>query len=916
MHHFGILPKVLLVWAAAIIQSGQGTALHGTGIYESINIPLRASPPGGSPSCSVWLKQGVLIWGDGCRARSSGEALEGGDFMAPFNGREVTFTVTAHKEHRSIVKNKDGTDYRGLSAPPRFEYTVKVANVSICKGNALAVPFGWSTSGELLDDPQFFTFACIPTDGSPGGVIAKCVDWGYAPWALTPPAPLPNQLGNLQSYDDATARRFHQTCVRMATADYCGEGHSNTLDDTPIGIADVTNLFEAGLATKTGRAGSERVHFKERDLQTGQSAATTDGNDGGVPAFPGLEGVWGIDGCGRARILCLSKARWDTLSLSATCVDKVMARRTAYPSSGGPGCISPNGISFGQLCSNLVARPEHDDHSGPYSGWTVAPTYIPVEALALAPPGICDEWTLADFNKQGATLVSYSENWDSPLVSFADGASGHRLTTTAVKNPHDNPALPDDTFGYTLEDTMLAPSFHQEKYEGRIFKPSTPPSFLTAHALIPLYRCKNAHGDYLTTTSLALGQRCESWDSPDPYLIDRLEGFIFNTPPEGVDKSPLWFSKSNEGHPQYVTSTAEPGQNKRIVQLGWVMLKSPQAYQATDVLVAAEERLVDHHLYSAARAGLPTAEEALGLTATDRARLHLVDAILLSEERNVAGARRAIADALSLDRTVAFVVVAPPTLREQLEEIRQQLPTGPVPLPLAAEAALREPGVKALLRLVDVLFKRLQFEGAAAVLHLAVQVDSPSAEERGQSALRRGLLRLEANDEVEARRAFQEALEVDRTAQLPEYASAKARRLLEELRTAASHAWEPWLDVWLGAGGDYIPDTQSIDQLDLTLSVGWALNRYFTLGGRAGGLITPAGVITGIPLDLELRATLGPLYLGALAGPWVMFEDPSQVRLHGALELGLNLGPLSIGGEVALLSLVNTAGLRVALRFF
>lgn len=74
------------------------------------------------------------------------------------------------------------------------------------------------------------SYSCV------SGVIAKCVMWGYAPWR--------------------TGAALHQTCTRMARADYCGTGVSFTKNGTLIDVFDVAGiqspesgpelLFEAG----------------------------------------------------------------------------------------------------------------------------------------------------------------------------------------------------------------------------------------------------------------------------------------------------------------------------------------------------------------------------------------------------------------------------------------------------------------------------------------------------------------------------------------------------------------------------------------------------------------------------------------------------------------------------------------------
>ncbi len=104
-------------------------------------------------------------------------------------------------------------------------------------GVAKAIPLHgqWDATGAYLDDPSLITFACT------SGVLAKCVRWGYKPWK------------NLKG---ESLRPYHQTCVRMARADYCGDGESHTRDGTVIDVYDLIGIqkpsgdaqmvFEAG----------------------------------------------------------------------------------------------------------------------------------------------------------------------------------------------------------------------------------------------------------------------------------------------------------------------------------------------------------------------------------------------------------------------------------------------------------------------------------------------------------------------------------------------------------------------------------------------------------------------------------------------------------------------------------------------
>jgi hypothetical protein len=78
------------------------------------------------------------------------------------------------------------------------------------------VPGGWDDTGAHSLVADELTYACMD------GVIAKCVGWGYAPW----------QVG----------AELHQTCTRLARADYCGDGRPWTMDGTMIDVYDVLGV--------------------------------------------------------------------------------------------------------------------------------------------------------------------------------------------------------------------------------------------------------------------------------------------------------------------------------------------------------------------------------------------------------------------------------------------------------------------------------------------------------------------------------------------------------------------------------------------------------------------------------------------------------------------------------------------------
>ena len=140
-------------------------------------------------------------------------------------------------------------------------------------GRRVAIPLDatWDARGAREESSTHFTFGCTT------GVIAKCYRWGYRPW--------------LTGYDEDMAV-MHQTCTRMARADYCGDGTPHTVDGTRINSWD--NLSPAPIQTRAGILQSLGMLF---------------------------EAGWGPDGA-----VCLSHTRWITLSwlIFVSCPDKLI----------------------------------------------------------------------------------------------------------------------------------------------------------------------------------------------------------------------------------------------------------------------------------------------------------------------------------------------------------------------------------------------------------------------------------------------------------------------------------------------------------------------------------------------------------------------------------------------------------------
>jgi ADYC domain len=115
---------------------------------------------------------------------------------------------------------------------------------------AIPVPGFWDDDGAFVRGrPGEFSFACT------AGAQGKCVRFGYPPWARAP--------------SGESLAPYHQACVRMVRADYCGDGTPHTV----LGVA--IEIFD--------RAG---VHARRN------------------PGAGAFEALWGPDGA-----VCLARSR-------------------------------------------------------------------------------------------------------------------------------------------------------------------------------------------------------------------------------------------------------------------------------------------------------------------------------------------------------------------------------------------------------------------------------------------------------------------------------------------------------------------------------------------------------------------------------------------------------------------------------
>ena len=152
----------------------------------------------------------------GCTARSGSPIAPGAVLSArDEQGETVTFRVDDVARdptdgdgdvflYQLSVRDPAG-DYHPYCQPDR-------------EGRTYAIPLqgSWDASRNHVASDAI-TFACTK------GAIAKCVRWGYKPW---------------KTVSGVSLADYHQACVHLVPADYCGAGRPHTRDGTRIDVWD------------------------------------------------------------------------------------------------------------------------------------------------------------------------------------------------------------------------------------------------------------------------------------------------------------------------------------------------------------------------------------------------------------------------------------------------------------------------------------------------------------------------------------------------------------------------------------------------------------------------------------------------------------------------------------------------------
>jgi hypothetical protein len=235
----------------AAVVSGNGTSVNGTSVNgTSINgTSVNGTSVNGTNVNGTTLN-GTLFVG----LTIGGLSINGLAFVGS--------QLNAHLADGSVAKVRID-DIEASPDPDIYLYTVKYKDKvdgkwkSIC-GNGpggqprKAIPLHgiWDyseatpTGGSHIDSSSLFTFACE------GSTLAKCVNLGYKPWKVV------KECNTSGACHDVSLSEFHQACVRMVRADYCGDGMSHTTNGISINLWDPFKIQKKKAGT-TGQWVSE-----------------------------------------------------------------------------------------------------------------------------------------------------------------------------------------------------------------------------------------------------------------------------------------------------------------------------------------------------------------------------------------------------------------------------------------------------------------------------------------------------------------------------------------------------------------------------------------------------------------------------------------------------------------------------------
>jgi len=195
--------KLVAVRYAGARRDGMSTALSDVWLEGSIFHGLFGSEELSGMDFQQMRFTGVLQDGTNLTLRVDGIYPGAGDNQDVWSYR-VSYQHSADGQWYPICTNADGSAANAIPLENRWDYREGVIG-----------------GGGKIYDATAFTFACE------GAALAKCVNFGYAPW---------------RSVNGVSMEDHHQACTRMVRADFCGNGTSYTVNGNWVNVYDAMNI--------------------------------------------------------------------------------------------------------------------------------------------------------------------------------------------------------------------------------------------------------------------------------------------------------------------------------------------------------------------------------------------------------------------------------------------------------------------------------------------------------------------------------------------------------------------------------------------------------------------------------------------------------------------------------------------------
>jgi hypothetical protein len=195
----------------------QGQRLQG---LTGLSFGVQGARLGCQTVTGLTTQSGDLLGTAGGKTLASADFLGAALQIVDESGVKGELAVT--KVETDPMDSSGATSLFTLVALDASSGTVSNVCVPDAEGRSAAIPLhgSWDRSGAYQSDGSL-SFFCT------SGVIAKCIRWGYRPW---------------QSVHGTSLASHHQACTRMARADYCGNGTTNTQEGTQIDMYDSLGL--------------------------------------------------------------------------------------------------------------------------------------------------------------------------------------------------------------------------------------------------------------------------------------------------------------------------------------------------------------------------------------------------------------------------------------------------------------------------------------------------------------------------------------------------------------------------------------------------------------------------------------------------------------------------------------------------